>query len=668
MKRKLLTLIPAIIIAAVVALNISVCIEALKYDTFEIELDKGTGISKVSINKNDIELERYLGDNLEIIEKEIKKEDGNEEKTNVLYAKKSSKVSIMISDIDDLYIEFYGNTDKIKALYDGNIIEIKDGILYRSVVRMDVLKNSLSMNTLWFFLIALPICYIIVYYAVYFIRKLKREDVKLYEIMLFLLGMFITFLFSFYMFMYISKILVVFSITGICGFCVYYLKDEIKENIEKIYIILAIFTGLCIMFIIPPFNVPDEGAHFTKSFDYTINSDRKSGYCNLPESISNFRYKYEHSWNNYIANWDVKTYFQDFFETSDYSKINDKVVAYPNTSKLALMAYLPSTILFAGLRVIGASPFVLFFSGRFLNLFIMIVLCYYAIRNLPRFKKIFFVVCLMPMVLQQGMGLNQDWLTNTIGISCLAYIIKMKYAYDKITWKNIAILSAMAFVLAYCKFGYFVILLFAALIPNEKFQNKKIAIVFKVLIVLIPFILGYIQNMNTIAIGNDEDANFNTFSSALSNPIQFIKVYLNTLYTRGVLDFYNGLFDGFCVSTKWLESLPQFIISAIYLILILSAGNEDKKLSLFDRISIFIIGAANIGIIYSSLYFTWTHEGASTVEGLQPRYFVLPVLMMYMALSNNNIKIDFKNRGLVYAVGVTTVHFIVLLSLAVALY
>ena len=140
----------------------------------------------------------------------------------------------------------------------------------------------------------------------------------------------------------------------------------------------------------------------------------------------------------------------------------------------------------------------MFMLSRFINLCICMILCYYAIKITPKFKKIFMLVALFPVFFQQAMGLNMDYLTNSISLILVALILNYKESDKDITYKQIFNILIFAIGIALCKFGYFPILWLVLLIPNNKFTSKKFAVIFKILFIFIPLIITFIFNFTAM--------------------------------------------------------------------------------------------------------------------------------------------------------------------------
>ena len=70
------------------------------------------------------------------------------------------------------------------------------------------------------------------------------------------------------------------------------MKKE-KFKIENIFLLLSITIGLLLIFIVPPFQSPDEDSHFTKSYLIATGKffpkmvDKKVGYY-IPAEMNDY--------------------------------------------------------------------------------------------------------------------------------------------------------------------------------------------------------------------------------------------------------------------------------------------------------------------------------------------------------------------------------------------
>lgn len=666
MKKKLLLIIPALIIAMAVSLNISLGIKGGKYETYKIKITSSETLRRVNINQVEIPLDRYRDENLELIKKNEKDINGNDIEQSYIVLKKGVKeaeVSIMTSVLDDVYFEVTGANENVYIYLDGERVITQDGVYNKGLGRITTIKESLDWYSIVAFVVVLPFAYLISLFFVYILGKIKEGKEKIWQIALFIAMIFIIYLACFYAVAYLLNILVLVPIVAVVAFSIYYLRAEIKDRLYIAYIFIGTFTMCTMLFLIPPTHVPDEGAHFRRCVESTQNIDQDI----LPESMVNFMEKYSIGIDSYSFNQNFKVYFVNYFEKGDYSNYNYNYSAsYNNTKYLPLNAYLPGTTMAFISKLIGLSPLFVFLLTRFANMFITVFVTYLLLKNVPKYQKVLFIWALVPLNLQQAMGVNQDWLTNLMVFTIVAEVIRLK-ELEKITWKNLIWLVISALVISGAKFGYFAASLLVFLIPNSKFENKKVAYVAKICIALLPMVIAVLLNSGMISVPTSSESKYITFEYALMHPLYVIKVFWNTFYTRGVLDFFTGEMNGFGMSTIWLQTMCAFIIQTIYIILVATSANEEKP-TWVERLGFFLIGGMIVGIVYCSLFFTWSVEGTDIVQGLQPRYFIPASFLFILAIANDKFKIDVKNKNFLFSALMVVVQAIALGSILNSLY
>ena len=616
MKKKLIICLLALIIAALATIELSIANFARDAITYNVEISDESQIDEIFINENETTIQFENLDN----------------------------VTIEASVIDDIKIEYNG--DIIVTDNTGKIVEdktgVEDNVFLHSVSKKDVILGSLNTKSLVYFVICFILSVLSLVYISYFVNKYNgtKDSFKIRDFLILSISVFVIFMLTFYFLLYILDVAVVILPLAIVFYLVHGLKDNIKERIENLYIILAIAFGVTMIFVLPPFNAPDEYAHFVKSYTFTTFADDK-GVTNLPVSLESLYSKYGHSLLDQKMDFETKSYFNDLMQDSNKDVLSENEFVYTNTKYLKALPYLPSAILLFLLKLIGVSPLVMSVAGRFLSLIVMLIMYYLAIKNVPILKRLFMVICLLPIVLHQAV-INQDYLTNATVILLIAMVLKYRYKQIRIGIEEMSILSVLGIMLACCKFGYFVFLGVIFLIPCRLFKTKKAAVLFKLAFIIIPLMVSFIGN---VAITSADDTTHYSISYSLSNPVNTIKVFAKTFWQRAELDLFRGQFDGFGVSTKWNNGFISSVLYFIYILYFLSSEKQDvEKIEKKTRIVLFVIAFLLIGVVYSAMYLNWTNIGADTIDGLQPRYFTPAILCLALAFSNSIIKIDVKNK------------------------
>lgn len=616
MKKKLIICLLALIIAALATIELSIANFARDAITYNVEISDESQIDEILINENETTIQFENLDN----------------------------VNIEASVIDDIKIEYNG--DIIVTDNTGKIVEDKtgvdDNVFLHSVSKKDVILGSLNIMSLVYFVICFILSVLSLVYISYFVNKYNgtKDSFKIRDFLILSISVFFIFMLTFYFLLYILDVAVVILPLAVVFYLVHKLKDNIKERIENLYIILAIAFGVTMIFVLPPFNAPDEYAHFVKSYTFTTFADDK-GVTNLPVSLESLYSKYGHSLLDQKMDFETKSYFNDLMQDNNKDVLSENEFVYTNTKYLKVLPYLPSAILLFLLKLIGVSPLVMSVAGRFLSLIVMLIMYYLAIKNVPILKRLFMVICLLPIVLHQAV-INQDYLTNATVILLIAMVLKYRYKQIRIGIEEMSILSVLGIMIACCKFGYFVFLGVIFLIPCRLFKTKKVAVLFKLAFIIIPLMVSFIGN---VAITSAEDTTHYSISYSLSNPVNTIKVFAKTFWQRAELDLFRGQFDGFGVSTKWNNGFISSVLYFIYILYLLSSEKQDvEKIEKKTRIVLFVIAFLLIGVVYSAMYLNWTNIGADTIDGLQPRYFTPAILCLALAFSNSIIKIDVNNK------------------------
>lgn len=625
-KKRWLTLAFSILLAIVAALQFSVALKAKGYTTYQIDVVKGSPITGITINNSRIDLTRYVNNDIKL-------------KDEKLCSDTRGTITIMTSVIDNIFIKYDNNAKDMFVTKDGVEMKSNDTLFAYSTNILNDIKVSINMYTAIFIITFIPVFYILLWYVIRFITKLKEGDFKLYRLILTALSIFILYVCTFYILLYAMRYYVAIIPIICIGAILWYLKDTFKEKKENIYISIVIIAGITMLFIIPPFHVPDEYAHFIKSYYMTASEKNGTSRENIPVSIDNFSFKYIQGMTDRSIKYNGKNYLSDLLEDGNYSKLSEYEKGYGNTFNLSILPYALSAITVGIARVLNLSPLLLILIVKLTDLILTIVLGYIAIKNTPKFKNIFLIALLLPMTLHQTAAINMDYLTNIMTILFTAFVFKYKWQDGKMNNYNKILLGVIALAIAYCKFGYFPFLLLVLLIPNDKFKSKSEAVLYKGCLILIPSLLSYIQNSGF----GGTDSPYYSLSYMIKHPYRIFQIYYNTAVERLPLDIFTGQFDGFGLSTKWLPSLYSTISVFIFVILYSIAGNNEE-LKVVDRLSILFVGLLIIAAIYTGLLVGWTPVGSWTVNGLQPRYFLPATFLILIACSNDFIRLNVKNK------------------------
>ena len=431
-----------------------------------------------------------------------------------------------------------------------------------------------------------------------------------------------------------------------------------KFSIEKKYLYIALIFGILFVFIVPPFQSPDEDSHFKKAYQVSkgklypeVKKNVIGNY--FPTEMLN----YIKTKTKYIGNRDKKYKYSEMV-LDQYTKLNyeeRKFTSYSTVSVTPIAYLVPATgIIFSkicakifDLESINTA-YMLYFA-RFFSIIFMSFIMYLSIKITPVFKRTFAVFGLIPMVIFLGSVISYDSLL--ISLTTLALSIILKITSDdklkKVPNNYIITLILIGVVLLNVKGLYFLLYILLFLIPVKKVGNIKkmtrialiiiLSILAITLVIKIPFLL--LPKIKTDVNYASKQLNF-----VIHNPIKYSGILIDNIINQrffqlssivgvfGLIDTYNP-FVIICFTYMWLimVSISDGVCDKIKI-------NGKFKILLIIYILFIIIS------VYSAMYINWTpaingHKiGEADISGVQGRYFLPILLPILLLFSNKKIK------------------------------
>ena len=193
---------------------------------------------------------------------------------------------------------------------------------------------------------------------------------------------------------------------------------------------------------------------------------------------------------------------------------------------------------------------------------------------------------------------------------------------------------------------YVLLCALALIIPKKKFVSKKKY--YQVLIGLVVVVLASYLVFNlidTLRIVSDTDSK-SAFSNApaysfgdiITSPLTFIKLFINNLKVCTINFIY------LTISGLYLININPIYTIGFIILLILSSFRTDEDKQYITKKQKIIMFFIVIGIFFAIhvVGFTWTNKGAAIIEGVQGRYMI-PVLSLIFLMLRNSILTYKKN-------------------------
>jgi uncharacterized membrane protein len=409
---------------------------------------------------------------------------------------------------------------------------------------------------------------------------------------------------------------------------------------NKIALLLCAITGFALVVLTPPFQVPDEGAHFFRAYQTStlnLHLEKRNGRtgADLPHSLMDtFQLFYP-----LVANPSHKVSYSLYANALSMKPDSSPgfcsvILAYPP------VPYIAQAIGIAAGRAMSTPPIVFFYFARILNLALFLFLIFCAMRWMPDMKWGLALLALMPMTLYEAASLSAD--AYTIGISFLfiAFLLHCAAESQILSRGKIAFMLLGTALVALAKPSYSPIFLLALIIPERAFgtRKRKLWTLGGMLAVALALGVLSVDMMRGLTMGLPGSDSAAQFKFILDHPLHFIA----TLF-RSVFRAY--LFGSVIGRLGWMEQpLPLWIVIPYGLLLVAASFDGRRTLILSKHQRWFITGlfALLVAILFTGQYLAYTPVGQKAINGLQGRYFIpiAPLLLLLFQSGRKSFSLD----------------------------
>jgi uncharacterized membrane protein len=415
------------------------------------------------------------------------------------------------------------------------------------------------------------------------------------------------------------------------------------------FLILALLFSLYYLFVTPPFQVPDERAHFNRALGISSFTCVANASTDIPKSVIDMEAAFPERLELAppVQHWVTLSSFTPWLKRRTTAR---EVVPFENPAAnlYSCIPYIPSAAVIGLARLAETPPLALLYLGRLVNLIAFAALTYCGLRALPDFHLFLLGLALMPMTLGQAASLSADAITIGTSFFFVAYVLKL--AFDErvvqVTRARFFILAVAVASCSLTKFNVWLTLL-VLLIPSSKFpsQSKRWAFVFTILLCACgSAFMWQILNSSNVQIFNQLKV---AQGAGLDKNALFLRHHPDVVFSafeRTLHDFrfaYPTMFVG------WLGylTLPlPFPVVEFYLgtlLLIALTQTWRVQLHVWHRALLAIVFTASFLSIFALLFIletadtylsTYVMHGMGYINGVQGRYFIpiaLPLLLLF---------------------------------------
>lgn len=421
----------------------------------------------------------------------------------------------------------------------------------------------------------------------------------------------------------------------------YKYRKYFGKNLDKAFVLVGLIAGLS--FILGTsktvFNAWDDEIHMKNSqvFVDTAYGDYSEGFQLISSHLL--------VTNGTITNQEEKIELYKVINKLDRETNDMRIQLNSYGPKYGKIIYLPYKIGFVISDLLNLNLITGIVISKLLNLIFYLLIIAFAIKiSDDGIKKLIFVIGLLVSNMFLATQFSYDSTINAALILATALFLRM-LKDEKINYKYM-----MAFVLSivwaslpkaiYCFFGLLVLFL-----PNSKFKSKKQAISVKTSVTAVVIVLMSSFVLPVLAGGVAGDSRGGNTSVSLqlkqilNNPFNYMIVFVKYYIKNGIsVIMGKGTLAGLGYIGDGMEIINFiiYLMSLIYLLFVTFTNYISKK-----RISKGIkavLGVLLVGmyvLIPTALYLSFTEVGSSTIEGVQPRYYICLLLPLLLILVPN---------------------------------
>lgn len=401
---------------------------------------------------------------------------------------------------------------------------------------------------------------------------------------------------------------------------------EVKERKNLQYVLAGILfiLGLGYVYYVPPFEAPDEPAHFLRAWSVA--------------ELQWVMHDHPHNVAGYIVDQMSQRYKADQNALlADLAKeVQKKKARIPNfafnTSLYPPLPYAFQAIAISLLKD-KVSFTAIFYTLRIINITLYTLAFFFFFKRLSHFQWPVFVIACTPMALSQAAMISLDGMVLSAVVIMLAVSLSPQLKIDGL------LLIFAILCLGLSKSTYMILALFP-LVPL--FMRKRLRL---------PYIFGFLLTISLIMVWNyylDKENVYDMFvyfvqnyafrnvdpilqlENVLAHPIDFIRITLLSLINNTIL--YGKQFVGVL---GWLNVHLYVWVYFVWMIMIIvsvfTVYKSQTKNEIITSIYGILLSLISIIGIFFSLYIIWMPVGAQTIE-IQGRYLHASFLVFITSL------------------------------------
>lgn len=410
--------------------------------------------------------------------------------------------------------------------------------------------------------------------------------------------------------------------------------SNLRFHGAEIYLILVLLVfGLGTCFLLPVGGGFDEETHLMRVWEMSaftfLPNEKLGGEMPFPAVYWEMSYRRPFIvraveadfWENYK---DLTLDAHDYI----YGKVETRSVYAPPL-------LLPQALI---MRFLGRRQqlpaLTVFYICRLIGLFSFIGLAWLAVRVVPSGKWLLALLASSPVVVLQAATISADAISNGIAFLFIAASLALVNR-SELRWREVMLFALLFLMLFWGKLNIIPLALlpFLLLRPEQfKMRFGYVALLAITVFLFVVEVLGWnLLAYSRLATAAERADPVGQIAFMLNNPIRFLGIFTNELLTRS-LDYMRDWIAIYGYG-YWPVPVGTFYLYGAALVTALMPRGNDQSLEKRTRTALIVIFVLSYLVTILSLYITFTPVGNAQVDGVQGRYFVTVMPLLFLALA-----------------------------------
>lgn len=452
------------------------------------------------------------------------------------------------------------------------------------------------------------------------------------------------------------------------------MKSWVEQNNQLFCFLVGLLCALPLMFLTPPFQVPDEPQHFYRAYQISElhlvpEAEGRIAGGRLPTSLIELSSFYLESRAIHTERPVIKRPWSallDGFAIPLLPK-NREFIDFSGGAFYSPIPYIPQALAIAAGRISGAGPLALMYLARFFNAVAAIFLLSLAVRCSPMFKPGFMVAGLLPMSLYLYASLSPDAMVISSAFLFTALALR---AHVEKKWAPRDFVTAVVCATIFCSIKVvYAPLLLISLVMAFKSEFRGQALRVQVVLVVIPIAItaAWLHAVSGVIVpvktGTSVAAQMQYVAA---HPLRFLQAARHGFLWNGFYFFTTiGVLGWLTVKLPAMSYVLPIIAFSIS-VFSLSPVKPVRPTAVFLWWG--FLATSSIGLVMLALYLYWTVVAGVMVEGVQGRYFipVIPLFGVVIAAAISTFKRKFPASQALICVAALTIAEAVLTFFALS--